>query len=154
MSSTISFQYVKLTTDFYNDYPHNQFPEILLKDHRPYIHISVKIDGLTFVLPLRSKVDHSVCFPFKLHDNDKRAIDYSKAIIVNDPQRYIVSYDQNIPQSQHIYISKKINVIQRQFEKYIREYKKAIIKNDKNALYRLRNKYSSLQYFHLELGLV
>lgn len=42
-------KYTFLTKKFYKDYPHTQYPQMELKDDRPYAHIHIKTYGQLFV---------------------------------------------------------------------------------------------------------
>ena len=53
-------KYIFLTEQFYKDY--EKCPEIEQKRFRPYIMLLVKIDNLTFALPLRSHIKHPYAF--------------------------------------------------------------------------------------------
>lgn len=43
-----------LSEKFYNDYPAQKFPELMLKENRPYTQVITDINGLKFAIPLRS----------------------------------------------------------------------------------------------------
>lgn len=147
MSKSINLQYVHLTNQFYIDYSHCK--EAMQDPDRQYLHVLTKYKGNTYVIPFRSHINHRYCFKFAA--NDTKGLDYSKAMIIND-NKYIIKSKKNIPQYQHDLIVRKESMIVRQFFKYVKDYCKAVQKNDVNALNRM-GKFSTLQYFHEELGL-
>lgn len=141
-------KYVFLTTQFYSDYIN--CPEIEQKQLRPYVMLIVKIDDLTFALPLRSHIKHKYAY---FTDKEKGCgIDYSKAVVITNSDLYVekekVPYIR--PNEYKNLLGKNI-IIEKAFRKYLKDYKKAMtLKTDrKNYTY----KFSTLQYFHKELGL-
>lgn len=83
---------------------------------------------------------------------NKKGIDFSKAIIINDIKKYTQVSQKNIPQYQHNLIKKDAAIISRRFEKYVDEYCKRVSNNDVNFIKRV-GRYSSLQNYHVELGI-
>ena len=51
-------KYTFLSSKFYNDYPHSKYPQMEIKDNRPYAHVTINAYNHLFCLPLRSNIDH------------------------------------------------------------------------------------------------
>ena len=80
MNSKIVF----LTNTFYQDHPNPPFKEIEQKQNRPYIVFLVEIEGHTWAIPFRSHIRHG--HAFFTDAANKCGIDYSKAVVVDNPQ--------------------------------------------------------------------
>ena len=103
--------------------------------------------GLRFGIPLRTKIKHDCCFKTK----DDKGLDYSKAVLLLKDS-YISKNPFVIPQEEHVKILDKSHHIQKMFSKYVEIYVKGHQKNDANILRYYR--YSTLQNYHAELGIV
>jgi protein AbiQ len=148
MMTDPSFRYVHLTSSFYQDF--SWYKETMKNPDRQYLHLVAQHRGHTFVIPFRSEINHRYCFKFS--PNNNKGLDYSKAIIIQDMQKYAVPSAKPIPQYQHDLIVRKEATILRKFYKYVDDYCKAVQNNDTNVLNRI-GKYSSLMNFHNELGI-
>ena len=139
-------KYVFLTAQFYKDYAN--CPEIEQKQLRPYIMLLIKIDGLTFALPMRSHIKHR--YAYYTDKVNGCGVDYSKAVVINDINLYIDRKLPHIRPNERRKLFGKNYIITKAFKKYLEDYKKAIKLNAdrKNYIY----KFSTLQYFHKELG--
>jgi protein AbiQ len=142
------FEYVHLLPAFYVDY--KNYKEVMLNEDRQYLHIIMQYKGCNFLIPFRSEIKHKYAFKFK--QKEQKGLDYSKALIIKDLKRYTIKSKKNIPQFQHDIIRKDQEIILRQFKKYVDDYCKFTEKNDLNFKKRV-GKYSTLQNFHLELGI-
>lgn len=137
-------KYTFLTKKFYKDYPHTQYPQMELKDDRPYAHIHIKTYGQLFCIPLRSNINHP--HAFFTNKKNKCGVDYSKAVVIDD-----ISYIGNttkvfLRNDEYKKLRGKDYIIQKQFESYIELYKQAKI--DKSVDHRDDIlKFSTLQYF-------
>ncbi len=137
-------KYTFLTSQFYTDYPNSKYPQIEVKDDRPYAHIVVNTYGKLFCVPLRSKITH----PHAYFTNKKTrsGIDYSKAVVIDDINYIDNSTKVFLRQDEFDKLRGKDYVIQKQFEDYIELYKKAKI--DETIPYRdMILNFSTLQYF-------
>lgn len=134
---------VFLTQAFYND--HKQCKEILHKDDRPHIQVTIKVSGLLFCVPLRSNINHpNVLWTDK---ENKCGLDFSKTVLITDSQRYIDDTRRPIiRQSEFDSLRGKEYIIETALKKYIAKYRKA-----KSMMHisrhRLLVEYSTLQYF-------
>lgn len=48
-----------LSDKFYEKYPNEQFPELMIKENRPYTQVITDVNGLKFAVPLRSDISHT-----------------------------------------------------------------------------------------------
>lgn len=137
-------KYTFLTEKFYKDYPHTQYPQMELKDDRPYAHIHVNTYGKLFCIPLRSNINHP--HAFFTNKKNKCGVDYSKAIVVTDSSYIDNTTKVFLRNDEYKKLIGKDFIIQKQFESYIELYKKA--KSDKTVSHRDDIlKFSTLQYF-------
>lgn len=142
-------KYIFLTSEFYNDYPYKDYPEIEQKQDRPYIMIQISIDGVDFAIPLRSNINHPNVF---WTDKPKKCgVDYSKAVPIKDV-KYVDSRKPYLRSNEHKALIGKEYLIQKGFEKYIQKYGKALSAYHVDRNRELCQK-STLQYFHEELGI-
>ena len=132
-----------LTKAFYSKYTGcNQIEQ---KEMRPYIRVSVVINGVLWAIPLRSNIDHPNAI--WTDKENKCGIDMTKAVVVEDPEKYISSVKPHIRPNE-FKVLKRINnyTIEQKLKQHIQDYKDAKlhpeITRNKNIL-----KFSTLQYF-------
>ena len=133
-----------LSDKFYRKYPSEQFPELMVKENRPYTQVIRDINDLKFQLLLRSDISHSKDVLWY----DKQAghgLDFTKAVIILDDE-YVSDEKVFIRQKEHKHLLGKERRVKEKMEKCIANYKKAKsnIKEKHNAEYC---KFSTLQYF-------
>lgn len=148
------FDIRRLSRDFYIDYDGNRFPEILRKIDRPYIVIIVKIDSNIFAIPFRTNIRHKSGFKFTRTCRDTRSVtglDFSKSVIVND-SRYI-GEETTIDNLEYTDLNNQIKFIIQRFTTYINGYKRYAA-SELNEFESRKYKYTTLKYFHKELGIV
>ncbi|ERK50264.1 type III toxin-antitoxin system TenpIN family toxin [Leptotrichia sp. oral taxon 879] len=135
-----------LENQFYIDY--QGCSEILNKENRPYVVFLLTLNNLTFAVPLRSNISHK----YAIKTVGNKGIDFSKAVVINDRQKYISNKRVLIGSREYqIIMSQKWSITQK-MANYIEKYKKALKNNSVPANKNLCNS-SSLQYFHAELGI-
>ena len=132
-----------LTHSFYEDY--KDCPEIERKETRPYIRITIEVDGVLFGIPMRSNINH----PHVLWTNKKKhcGVDFSKAVVITDPEKYINTKESPyIRPDEFKELKGKDRVVQDKMRGYIEKYKEA-----KKRMDIPRNRTlvscSTLQYF-------
>ena len=132
-----------LTKAFYK--AHANCHEIERKETRPYIRIQVMVNGVLWGIPLRSHISHE--YVLWTDKDNNCGIDFTKAVVITDPARYISATQPHI-RSDEFKVLKKIDehrVVQK-LNQYIKAYKKAKerpeIPHNKQLL-----QYSTLQYF-------
>ncbi|MCQ4087372.1 type III toxin-antitoxin system TenpIN family toxin [Saccharibacillus sp. JS10] len=143
------FGYVHLNTQFYADYAHCR--EIMTDADRQYLHLIVQHRDNTFLIPFRTDLRHYIGFRFS--ERDRKGLDYTKAVVINDLSKYALPSLKPIPQYQHDLIVRNFPQIRRKFCKYVDQYCHAVQANDSRVLERMNSKYSALQYFHKEFEL-
>ena len=120
------YQVLHLSKKFYTDYPNPPYRELVIKEARPYNCLLIQSSYDYFIcIPYRSHINHKYAYRFK-HSERSRKNKSGLDYIKNDAQEYINNYiEYNLGNS----------------EKY----------NEKafNRIYG----YSTLQYFHNELGI-
>ncbi len=153
MNTQKDYQLNYLSAEFYNKYNNADYPEIENKNNRPYMVLLVSIDNNTFAIPFRTNVPHNNCYKFKNSTrptNTVTGLDYTKAVIVND-SKYIGDAAR-INDSEYTELSDNRLFIIRQFRKFVADYIKYA--KGKNTYYATKKfMYSTLKYFHNELGI-
>ena len=135
-----------LKNQFYSDY--SNCPEILKKTNRPYVVFLLTLNNLTFAVPVRSHINHK----YSIKTVRNKGLDFSKAVVINDNQRYISRRHAYIDNREYqIIMGQKWKIIQK-MKDYIRKYKEAL-KNISIPANKILCDSSSLQYFHAELGI-
>ena len=144
-----------LSNEFYAKYNNTIFPEMEEKASRPFLVLLVVIENNKFAIPFRTNVKHKYCYKFintNRYTNSSTALDFSKAVIVNDES--FIGVEAKIDQREFVELSSKSIFIMNKFKNFVSKYKKIMQNPDKNKYeYELLKKYSTLKYFHEELGL-
>ena len=151
MNKTYSIRF--LTEEFYKKYNEEDYPEIEHKDTRPYLVLLLTIEDNTFALPFRTNIRHNYCYKFHNTGRDTDSvtgIDYTKAVIVNDDS--FLGNDANIDDKEYVELNGKYFFIIKQFTNYLNGYKKYVA-GELNPYAAKKYLYSTLRYFHKELGL-
>lgn len=152
------YEIKKLSEQFYKDYPHDQYQEILTKEGRSYDVVLFEIDYLAdcyVCVPFRTEMKHNNGYKFKFSDRSKKhqsGLDFSKLVIV--------SKDDYIGDSSTIdeykELEKQEDYIHNDLEKYIQDYVEHVKGHVPLHIkqFERKYKYSTLKYFHKELGIV
>jgi protein AbiQ len=122
---------------------------------RGYGIVVINYKGLTFAIPLRSNIKHKAAYITVRSTTPSikgKGLDYSKALFISE-ERYISSDIFQIPPAEHKKLLNKEHHITAQFTKYIEHYVKAVNKSDNNILQSNEYRYTTLQNYHVELGL-
>ena len=148
-----TFTFARLSSDFYKEYPQSKYPEIERKLERPYLVLLVKIKGLDFAIPLRSKIKHSNAFFTKRNiDGTYRGLDYSKTVVVTKTN-YIDMSKVFIRNDEYKLLTNRSKIVLSRFSKYVESYIQSQNSPSNNDFYRKDYSFSTLQYFHKELGI-
>lgn len=111
---------------------------------RTHLSVKVTIDNNNYYIPLRNnlgdavrkfgRIGHSV--PSAKREN--AGLDYRYAMVINDSKYIEFQTELRIPNSQYRCIKNDMDIIQREFETYLRGYIKSAKKkrNQKEPLYR------------------
>ena len=143
----------KLSSTFYKQF--GLFEEILTKEERPYYVLVLELDDLTYAIPLRSYITHPYCFIADKSAGLNSGLDYSKAVVITDFDRYIDPAPVTIRQNEFNVFKKQEYNIKKQFSSYVLRYKKEVVRRLKKPTLPISAlcRYSSLKHFHKELGL-
>lgn len=136
---------IKLTDDFYQAY--SCCSEILQKRDRPYACLAIKIDGVVFAIPFRHHIAHKYAFITR----EGCGLDYTKAVVLTH-RRYIADGPVQIEQVEFNAIKGNEHAIHKGMSDYLHLYRKAL-RYPANLHYENIRRWSSLQYFHKELGI-
>ncbi len=152
------YQILQLSNDFYQAYKSPPYQEILTKNNRPYNCLLFQTHYDYYIcIPYRTEISHSYAFRFKKSTRSRKhksGLDYTKIVIINnndfiDNKTAIVDKDEYNETIQ--YLSK----IKGEALKYVEDYVAHI--NDTNLLahqeFKRRYSFSTLKYFHNELGI-
>lgn len=127
------------------------------QSHRSYVFIEIAVDSNHYYILLRNnlgdeirpygRIGHAV-------PSQKRpfaGLDFRHALLINDPSYIEPHTTQKLPDSQYKIITDDYGKIQKEFEAYVRKYKKVAQKGriSREALFRD----SSLVNYHEQLGL-
>jgi len=146
-------EFHRLSAAFYTQFGQNE--EILNKEERPYYVLLLELDGLNYAIPLRSHITHPYCFIADNSSGQKSGLDYSKAVVINDSIQYIDPAPVTIRQHEYNIYKQYEYLIRKQFSSYVALYKKEVRRRLKNPALPASAlcSYTSLKYFHKELGL-
>ena len=151
-------QIYSLSDMFYNTYPKEQFPEILEKKDRPYNCLLIETSYDYYIcIPYRSLIVHENAYFFTETERSRRTrsgLDYSKMVIIKDTE-YFNDSPALIDNDEYRETIRNINTIMKDAKEFVNEYLKYKRGTSTLSSSVLRKKYyySSLKYFHEELGL-
>lgn len=143
-----------LSAEFYDKYNAVEYPEIEHKPQRPYIVLLIKIDNSIFALPLRTNIKHNCCYKFKYTSrptNSITGIDFSKAVVINKPE--YIGKNADIDNKEYVELNDRISFIISKFKTYLNGYH-TYVKGQANIYQAKKYKYTTLKYFHNELGII
>jgi len=146
-------EFHRLSKAFYTQF--GQFEEILTKEDRPYYVLLLELDGLTYAIPLRSHITHPYCFIANNSSGQNSGLDYSKAVVIIDSDKYVDPAPVTIRQHEYNIYKQREYLIRKQFSSYVALYKKEVRRRMRNLALPVSAlcRFSSLKYFHRELGL-
>jgi protein AbiQ len=142
-------RFFHLTPQFYQDYA--ACTEIEKKEDRPYTMTIVMVNGLYFAIPLRSEIKHD--HVVWSNEANKCGLDLSKSVVITNFTKYVDTSKQVIIRGNEFNVLKgKEHFVCQKLGTYIKAYKKAL---NKQHIWMNRKlcEYSTLQYFHNELGI-
>ena len=149
-----TFQVLKLTAEFYADYPNPPYTEIEEKDQRRYNCLLIQTHYDYFIcVPFRSHVKHKNCFKFKKSARSRigqSALDYSKAVIIKDT-KYLDSKQGSVDSDEYKEMVQNMNRIVAEAMKYVEDYVAYHSNTEKyisEEEYKRRYQFTALQYFH------
>ena len=147
----------ELSSSFYTNYPEHLYPEILRKKGRPYdvILFETNLDYYVCV-PFRTYLNHNQGFHFypkPLKNGENPGIDYSKMLIIKE-NNYI-GPSSLINATQMVCFNKNVATIQQEIFEYLEGYIKNVtgINILHPSQFNRKYQFSTLKYFHAELGI-
>lgn len=147
------FEIRELSSKFYTLFPASKFPEMLHKQDRPYLVLLVKINNNNFALPFRTNIRHNECYKFAKttrNTSSSTGIDFTKAVIIHDIT--LLGNSTRINSAEFSDLRKNSHKIISKFESYLKNYIQ-YAQDTKSVFNAQKYAFSSLQYFHYELGL-
>ena len=135
-------KYIFLTQQFYIDYEHCS--EIEKKQTRPYVQVYVRLNGIDFAIPLRSKIKHK--YVFWTDKPNRCGIDFSKAVVIENKKYIDLTGKPHIRPNEFKALIGKERDVEHGLLNYIQAYKNAKANPNKREKARLLQ-YSTLQYF-------
>ena len=152
------YQIYLLSKQFSIKYPLSDYPELMYKEGRPYncLLIDTHEDYLICV-PYRTSISHNNAYHFKRSERSKKyksGLDYSKIVIIRDmslisSEKAVIDHDEYLETVQNI--EKIIKEVSQYVDTYILHEKGKKILPESG--YERKYKYSTLKYFHKELGI-
>ena len=153
-----TFRLAQLTTKFYEDYPHNVYPEILNKEKRAYNCFIFKLwDDRFICVPYRTEINHKYAYSFKQSARSKlhnSGLDFSKSVIITD-ENYICTQSAVVDTDEFHETIANIDIIANKVLQFVTDYIDYIKfqNNMSKQEFNRRYRYSPLKYFHKELNI-
>ena len=153
------FELMHLSSKFVSDYPADKFPELLLKSGRSYNCLLIDShDGYLICIPFRSSVKHNNAYIFtssKRSERSRSGLDYSKMAIISDLDYLDNTIPAIVDKDEYKEMQLQMDVIVSESLEYVDKYIDHV--TGKNPLhskeYERKYLYSTLPYFHKELGI-
>ena len=147
-------EFHRLSATFYTQFAHCE--EILTKEERPYYVLLLELDNITYAIPLRSHITHSYSFIADSINEQKSGLDFTKAVVISDSTKYIDPSPVTIRQHEFNILKQQEYLIKMKFSSYVKLYKKEIQRRKKTPTLPESSlcRYSTLKYFHKEIGLL
>lgn len=152
------YQILKLTDVFYREYPNALYNEILKKNNRAYNCLLFQSHYDYFIcIPYRSEISHKYAFHFTNTTRSKEhksGLDYSKIVIITKTD-YIDSVDAIIDKDEFKETMVNLKQIKKEALDFVEDYVLHMkgIKMLHEREFERRYGFSSLKYFHRELGI-
>lgn len=152
------YQILKLTDVFYREYPNPPYNEILKKNNRAYNCLLFQSHYDYFIcIPYRSEISHKYAFHFTNTTRSrehKSGLDYSKIVIITKTD-YIDSVDAIIDKDEFKETMVNLKQIKKEALDFVEDYVLHMkgIKMLHEREFERRYGFSSLKYFHRELGI-
>ena len=158
MSMEYAFDIYKLSTEFITDYPETKYPELMHKLGRPYSWLIIDShDGYFICIPFRSAIEHKNGYLFTSTNRSKRTksgLDYSKIVIIAD-SAYLDDSQAVVDQDEYNEAVQNMSSIAADALEYVDTYINHVngTKRIHEREFSRRYRFSTLQYFHTELGI-
>ena len=155
--NTEIFKIRRLSDSFYKAYPNPPYIEILKKQQRAYNCLLFDAYNYCVCIPYRTEISHKYSFRFKSSKrsvNHKSGLDYTKIVVISkdeyiDDKVIIIDNDEYNETVVNLYKIRQDSI------NFVNDY---IYHNNKTKIlhpseFKRRYEYSSLKYFHKELGI-
>lgn len=126
-----------------------KFPQILKKEDRYYGLLQIEYNGFVFAIPFRSNLNHKYGFKTILSGKSWCGLDYSKSIVIKPSDLQDTQFKLR-DNTEYEKVKNNLGKITLKFGQYIDMYILAV--NTGEDLHNIC-KFSTLQYFHKELGI-
>ena len=151
------YQILKLTDAFFQAYPNPPYIEILKKRQRAYTCLLFETHYNYFIcIPFRSEISHPYAYHFRKSArsrNHKSGLDYSKIIIIKKME-YIENRGAIIDKDEFNETMMQLEKIKKDALEFVEDYvahlNKVRLLHERE--FKRRYTYSTLKYFHTELG--
>ncbi|MBO5520606.1 MAG: hypothetical protein J5973_02910 [Eubacterium sp.] len=153
-----TFEIRKLSSLFYTSYPQSNFPEIERKNARGYATLLVDThDGYLICIPFRSHINHEFAYMFKnsvRSQTNASGLDYTKICIIKNLD-YIDDSPGIVDTDEYTEMRDNLNEIVQAACDYVDGYVSHIkgIAILSRRQFRKKYWYTTLKYFHAELGI-
>lgn len=152
------YQILKLTDKFYEMYCNPPYIEIMQKKGRTYNCLLFQTHYDYFIcIPYRTEISHSYAYHFKKSARSRlhhSGLDYSKIIIISDTA-YIENKDAFVDKDEFNETMIHLEKIKADALEFVEDYVKHM-RGEKMlhpSEFKRRYQFSTLQYFHEELGI-
>ena len=154
---SLLFNVCHLSPEFSNAYSADMYPELMLKTKRPYCCLFINLGIYQVCIPYRSNILHKYAYMFNKSArsaNKKSGLDYSKVVIITkleylDVKQAVVDQDEYRETRDNI--QKIVDGITLYIDEYVGHMKGKKILHCRE--FDRKYKYSTLKYFHSELGI-
>lgn len=142
-----------LSSNFINDYPSNQYPELMYKQGRPYSCLLIETNEDYFVcVPFRSAISHKNAFLFqdtKRSIRTKSGLDYSKIVLIKNTD-YLDDKKAIVDQDEYNETMRNLPIIVSEVHNYLTTYINHVSGNAPihPEEFSRKYKFSTLRYFH------
>lgn len=153
------YQILKLTPLFYKKYSNESQTEILQKNTRAYTCLLFQTHYDYFIaVPFRSEITHKYAYHFKKSKRSrmhKSGLDYTKIVII-DKTEYLDTKDAIVDKDEYNETIQNLEKIKEEALLYVEEYIEQVSASNilKREEFDRKYKYSTLKYFHKEMGLL
>ncbi len=147
-----------LSSKFKNDYPSAKYPELLYKSKRPYTCLLVETHYDYYIgIPFRSDIKHSNAYKFNPASSSRQnpGLDYTKIVIIQNDDYIDSTIPAVVDQNEYNELMKNLNKVENESVKYVETYVNHMkgIKIIHPREFSRKYTYSTLMYFHKELGI-
>lgn len=148
-----------LSQKFLQDYPQDEYPEIMQKQGRPYSCLIIDThDDYYICLPFRSSITHKQAFLFKNTQRSQQShsgLDYKKMVLIKDEEYFDRTVTAMVDDDEFVEAMKNLDKIASEASAYLDGYI-AHITGSRSLHPRefdRRYRFSTLPYFHDVIGL-